>query len=238
RRCGYQTGAQRIAAHQLAEIARGMGLGHSVRPHLVQVAPHASARELASRFRACQSAADYADDFFHYLLGDLDRIAALFFATTADAPGSLGNLLHKNRIVTVRARARHGAIPRSKFAFRVAIAPVKDFSSSRLALYQIAFFAFRTFDAAVHRLLHRPDVCTFRVTPAGRKLSLLPPAELPRGAGLLGSFVYFFFLGGVKFAFFVSSKILCVLSFGVTWASQELAVAAPLHFHQGAAFFT
>src|SRR5262249_60778559 len=114
--------------------------------------------ELEGRFRACQSAADYADDFFHYLLGDLDRIAALFFATTADAPGSLGNLFYKNLIIAARARDRHRAIPRSKFALRVAISPVKDFSSPRLALYQIAFFAFRTFDAEVHRLLEPPDV--------------------------------------------------------------------------------
>src|SRR5262249_12759563 len=161
-------------------IARGMGLGHSVRPHLVQVDTHASARELASRFRACQSAADYADDFFHYLLGDLDRIAARFFAATADGAGALGNTVRKNRIVTVRARARHRALPRSKLALRIAIAPVKDFSSPRLALYQIAFFAFRTFDTEVHRLLEGPDVCTFGVTTAAEKLTVFPPAQLHR----------------------------------------------------------
>src|SRR4030095_5002933 len=121
-RRGYQTGAQRVAAHQLAEVARAMGLGHSVGPHLVEVGTHASARKLVSRFCACQSATDYADDFFHDLLGDLNRIAALFLAATARAPGTLGDLLHKNRIVAIRARARHRAIPSSKFAFRLAVA--------------------------------------------------------------------------------------------------------------------
>src|SRR5215510_3603642 len=238
RRCGYQTGAQRIAAHQLAEIARGMGLGHSVRPHLVQVDTHASARELASRFRACQSAADYADDFFHYLLGDLDRIAALFFATTADAPGSLGNLLHKNRIVTVRARARHGASPRSEFALWIAVASVKNFSSPRLALYQIAFFAFGTFDAEVHRLLERPDVSTFGVTTAAEKLTIFPPAQLHRPAALFASLIDFFFLGDVEFTFVIALKILGVFAFGIARAGQELAVSAPLHHHHGPALFT
>src|SRR5262245_9033326 len=116
-----------------------MGLGHSVWPHLVEVDTHASARELVSGFRACQSAAHYADDFLHDLLGDLNRIAAFFLAAMAGASRSLGDLLHKNRIVTVRAGARHRAIPRGKLALRIAIAPVKDFSSPRLALYQVAF---------------------------------------------------------------------------------------------------
>src|SRR5215510_7114735 len=152
-----------------------MGFGHSVGPHLVEVDTHASARELIGGFRACQSAADYADDFFHDLFGNLNGIATLFLAAAAGAPGSLGDLLHKNRIVTVRAGARDRAIPRSKLALRIAIAPVKDLSSPRLALYQVAYFAFRTFDAEVHRLLERTDVSTFGVTTAAEKLTVFPP---------------------------------------------------------------
>src|SRR5262245_28480135 len=237
-RRGYQIGAQRIAAHQLAEIAGGMSLGHSVRSHLVEFDTHASARELVSRFRACQSAADYADDVFHDLLGDLDRIAALFLAATAGAPGSLGDLLHKNRIVTVRTRARHRAIPRSKLALRITVASLKDFSPPRLALFQIAFFTIRTFDAEVHRLLERPDVSTFGVTTAAEKLTVFPPAQLHRPAALLASLVDFFFLGDVEFAFVVTFEILGVLAFRVARAGQELAVTAPLHHHHGAALFT
>jgi hypothetical protein len=49
-----------------------MGIGHSQRPHLVEFNTHASARKLVGRLRACQSAADYADDFFHDLFVYLD----------------------------------------------------------------------------------------------------------------------------------------------------------------------
>src|SRR4029453_8692018 len=137
-RRGYQTGAQRVAAHQLAEVARGMGLGHSVGPHLVEVGTHASARKLVSRFCACESAAHYADDFFHDLLGDLDGIAALFLAATARAPTALGDLRRKIWIVSVRAGSCRRASLQSKLPFRIALPPVKDFAPPRLALFQIA----------------------------------------------------------------------------------------------------
>ena len=73
---GQGLGPKRVAAHELGEIAGGMGRGAGDRPHLVQVHRHSPPGELPRGLAAGETAADYVHTFdgFVHLDGGISSV--------------------------------------------------------------------------------------------------------------------------------------------------------------------
>src|SRR4029453_16657303 len=63
-----QIGTERVAAHQLTEIAASVRFGHALWPHLEELDRDTAASKLPGGFRPSEPAADNTHDVFHGFL--------------------------------------------------------------------------------------------------------------------------------------------------------------------------
>src|SRR4029434_9589639 len=63
-----QIGTERVAAHQLAEIAAGVRFGHALWPHLEELDRDTAASKLPGDSRTSEHATDKTHDVFHGFL--------------------------------------------------------------------------------------------------------------------------------------------------------------------------
>jgi len=144
---------------------------------------------------------------------------------------TLVDFLRHYRKAALRAWFRNRWIPEGKFAFRIAIAGIKELAIAGLLFRQFALTAFGAGNAGTLRLDQGLVIFALRIVRTGEKFAVAPVLDQHRAAALFA-----FFIGNFRFSWFT----LRVLIHGARVATAILVAGAgnelahfPQFFDQG-----